>query len=73
MPPQDGVGGRTPTPKKDNVASSNTVVAIPRVPQTRMVGHKCGRMWTNKILGHDAPIERMASMYSLVARAMVWL
>ena len=64
MLPQDGVGGRTPTPRNDRVASSRTVVAIPSVPQTSMVGTRCGSTWVSRMRQGPAPIERLASMNS---------
>ena len=66
-----GVGGRTPMPRKDSVASSSTVVAMPSVAQTRMVGTRCGRMWRNRMRSQCAPSARAASIYSRSLSAMV--
>jgi len=62
--PQDGVGGRTPTPRKLNVALRRTVVEMPRVAQTMMVDTRWGRMWRNRISPELAPSDRSATMNS---------
>lgn len=61
---QEGVGGCTPMPRKDSVASKSTVVAMPSVAQTIMVEKRCGRICLRMMRGAPAPIARSASMKS---------
>ena len=72
MLPQLGVGGLTPMPKYESVASRSTVVEIPRVAQTMMVGKRCGRMCLKRIREVEAPRLRTASIKSRSEIEMVW-
>ena len=64
MLPHEGCGGCTPTPRKESVASSSTVVATPSVPHTIALGKRCGAMWRNRMRICPAPSERSARMKS---------
>ncbi len=53
------------------MASSSTVVEMPSVPQTMMVGRRWGRMWRKRIRAVPAPRVRSAAMNSRSDRAEV--
>ena len=65
------MGGLTPMPRNDSVASSSTVVEMPSVPQTMMVGTRCGRTWCHRMRTGPAPMARSAAMKSRSASAVV--
>jgi hypothetical protein len=44
---------------------------MPSVPQTMIVGSRCGRIWRNRMRGALAPIVRSASMNSRSASELV--
>ena len=46
-PPQLGVGGWVPKPKKESAASTRMAPAIPNVAITRMGPTMLGRIWVN--------------------------
>src|ERR1044072_1022611 len=65
IPPHDGAGGGTPTPRKDSVASNRIAAAIPRVAYTMMIGTRCGKRWRTIIRLSDTPIAVAATTKSL--------
>src|SRR4029079_13433765 len=71
--PHVGVGGGTPAPRYDNVASNSTVAAIPSDAYTIRIGRTCGSRWSRKIRSPRLPSARDASTNSLFRRTSVRL
>src|SRR6266498_1285749 len=72
MFPQLGVGGTTPTPRNDSVASKTMALGTSRVAITITGASTFGRMSTNMIRNGLDPIARAASMYSFSLMDRVW-
>src|SRR3984957_1864094 len=62
--PQSAVGGWTPTPRNESVASPTIVAGISSVLYTMSGASRFGRMSTNMIRHGPAPSALAASMYS---------
>src|SRR5207249_4575768 len=73
VPPQLGVGGRTPTPRNDSDASNITVVDTPSVPHTSRIGSRCGNRCFQKIRQVGTPSARAASINSRWLVDSTWL
>src|SRR6516165_2628993 len=64
MSPQLGVGGTTPSPRKDSTASNAMAEGISSVAYTISGAVRLGRTSTNMMRRLPAPPARAASMYS---------
>ena len=64
MFPHDGVGGATPSPRNESVASKMMAVGMSSVASTMTGATRLGRMSTNMIRRLPAPSECAASTYS---------
>ena len=64
MLPQLGVGGTTPTPRNDRVASNTIALGTSKVAITMTVAMTFGRISTNMIRSGLDPTARAASTYS---------
>ncbi len=62
--PQEGLGGRTPAPRKESAASSRMALAIRSVKKTRIVDARFGTTSPNMIRSGPAPWARAASTNS---------
>ena len=67
--PQDGVGGRLPSPRKLNAASRSTASAMTRAVWTSSGGTTFGSTWRATTRASAAPSERAASTYCFAALA----
>ena len=71
--PQDGVGGATPTPRKDRAASAVILPGIAIVVKTMMVATRLGRTWVIRTWPWEAPMAREAPTKVRPRRASVRL
>lgn len=62
--PQLGIGGRTPTPRNDSVASNTIEAGTSSEVSTVTCADRFGRTSPNMILTSEAPRARAASMNS---------
>src|SRR5437773_12473898 len=70
MPPQLGVGGCTPRPRKDSDDSRRIIWATPNVPTTMMGEMTLGSMCRNRIRKLPPPRPLAASMNSFSRRRL---
>jgi hypothetical protein len=61
MRPREGVGGRTPTPRKERAASTRMAMAMRTEACTRRGVVEFGRMWRRTTRGTVAPSARAPS------------
>src|SRR5215467_13080057 len=71
MLPQLGVGGTTPTPRNDRVASNTIALGTSRVAITMTGAMTLGRISMNMIRSGLDPVARAASTYSFSLRDRV--
>ena len=69
--PQDGVGGGTPTPRKDRAASAVILPGMEMVVSTMMVATRLGRTWVVMMCRPPAPMAREAPTKVRARTAMV--
>src|SRR5260370_35974601 len=72
MFPQLAVGGWTPRPRKDEVASKVIADGMASVARTSTGPARLGRISENMIRQGPAPSDRAASMYSRSLIEIVW-